>query len=174
MTSYMGYPMYGWDYHHYHHPHHVPQTWYPWTGYPWHEHGQGSGYGSGYGYGYGSGYGYGWPGYQGLAGQDEHPYARLLLPQEVIVDSTGTAKSEVFAGGIAPCRLSLEYLPRGGAPSVDVKITGSAGSTTWSDAGFTGEYNVKSDFWPVQPGDRISIAVADAVARLRWCEIVEP
>src|SRR5512140_682856 len=174
VMSYMGYPMY-WDYQR-PDPHHDPHAWYPWTGYPWSDDPW-----AGYSWhGHGRGWDAGWPGYAG-GGRHEHRHEHVVLPQEVLAGSLDATTdpspnpSVVFIGGIAPCRLTLEYLPRGATTphAIEVAITDSGTTTTWSDPDITSDYNVKSDFWPVRPGDQISIKVTNAVARLRWCEIVE-
>lgn len=100
----------------------------------------------------------------------------MILPQEVWVDPSSSPR-EVFIGGISDVRLSLEYMPVSGAstPSVKVNITSPGGSTsTWSEDPISGTYNVKADFSTAAPGTRIELIVTEAMARLRWFEVIQP
>lgn len=83
---------------------------------------------------------------------------------------------ELFIGGICDVKLTLEYMPASGAssPKVTVTITAPDGSTsTWQEDPIASGYHVKSDFSTVAPGSKIELEVAEAMARLRWCEVVK-
>ena len=97
-----------------------------------------------------------------------------MLPQEALVDASSSPK-ELFVGGTCDAKLTLEYMPATGAtaPSVRVTIAGSDGTSTWEETAIPDEYNVKNDFSTVAPGAKITLEVTEAIARLRWCEVVE-
>jgi hypothetical protein len=97
----------------------------------------------------------------------------MILPQELTVD--GSASKEVFVGGISNTKTTLEYMPVTDAEesSIEVTIVDAGGTFTWEEAPIPDDYNVKGDLPTVGPGARITLAVAGAVARLRWCEVVE-
>lgn len=98
---------------------------------------------------------------------------KMILPQEVWVDASSPSK-EVFIGGISDVKLTLEYMPAGSPPDVNITITDPGGSTsTWNESPIPAGYHVKSDFSTVTPGSLVKIGVANAMARLRWCEVVE-
>jgi len=102
------------------------------------------------------------------------PKPMMILPQEVWVDASSPTK-EAFIGGSTDVKLTLEYMPATGAssPSVTITITAPDGSTsTWQEDPIPAGYHVKSDFSTVAPGSKIELQVAEAMARLRWCEVV--
>ncbi|MEO8325922.1 MAG: hypothetical protein ABI618_08740 [Nitrospirota bacterium] len=108
--------------------------------------------------------GYGW------GGQARHS---MPLPQEVSVDSA-TSMKEVLIGGTTNASLTLEYAPDAGATSPLVKVTVEIdGSTsTWQETSMTDGYHVKSQLLSMEPGAKVTLEVTEAMARLRWCEII--
>lgn len=100
--------------------------------------------------------------------------AKVLLPQEVTVDASKSPKS-TFIGGGCGVKLTLEYMPEEGAasPAVKVDITEAGTTTSWAEPAIPDGYNVKSDFPKVAPGGKVTIEVTEAIARLRWCEVLE-
>jgi hypothetical protein len=97
----------------------------------------------------------------------------LIVPEEAVVDTTTPSKTVVI-GGTTPVRLSLEYLPDDGATSASVKVTSTVDgtATTWQETPIAAGYHVKTDFAPLLPGSKVTIDVAQAMARVRWCETV--
>ena len=100
--------------------------------------------------------------------------AGIVVVLEAVADSTTTTK-KVFIGGTIPVRLTLEYLPDDGAtaPSVSVTVVeGGSATSTWKETAITPGYHVKAEWVSVAPGSLVTLEVADAGARLRWCETV--
>jgi hypothetical protein len=97
----------------------------------------------------------------------------MTVPHELAVEPT-TSPQQALIGGRCDVRLSLEYLVEAGAgsPEVKVTITSDGTTSTWSDTGIAQGYHVKEDFLSVKPGGKVTIEVTDAVARLRWCEVI--
>ena len=99
----------------------------------------------------------------------------MVLPEEMLVDDA-SPKKEVFVGGIRDAKLTLEYMPAAGAtgsPAVTVTIIAPGSTSTWKEEPIPDGYHVKKDFPTVATGAKIQVEVADAVARLRWCEVIE-
>ena len=68
--------------------------------------------------------------------------------------------------------------PPGKATRVSLKLNynqiNDAGPTsTWEETAMTDEYHVKSDFPKVSPGAKATLETTEALARLRWFEVVE-
>ena len=61
-----------------------------------------------------------------------------------------------------------------GAASPTVKVTTAAGgsSATWSDDTPAEGYTVRQAVLSAAPGTKVTLAVNNAIARLRWCELV--
>ena len=110
-------------------------------------------------------------GHQPPAGH--HYYPAVLLTREIDVDSA-TSSREGLVGGARPVFLSLEYLVEAGAASPAVKVTTSAAgsSATWSDDTPAEGYTVRQAVLSAAPGTKVTLAVNNAIARLRWCELV--
>jgi hypothetical protein len=103
---------------------------------------------------------------------NQRPWA--ILPQDIQVDDSSSPK-EVFVGGIYDTHFTLEYMPVTGAtnPAVKLTITDDGNTSTWDDASISDEYHVKSDFPKVSPGAKATLETTEALARLRWFEVVE-
>lgn len=107
-------------------------------------------------------------------GHHHHPVSpAMLLAREIDVDSA-TPSKDGLVGGARPVFLSLEYLVDAGAVSPTVKITTAAGgsSATWSDDAPAEGYTVRQAVLSAAPGTKVTVAVNNALARLRWCELV--
>jgi hypothetical protein len=102
-----------------------------------------------------------------------HAYPAMLLAREIDAD-TGTPSKEGLVGGARPVFLSLEYLVDAGAVSPAVKVTTAAAgsSATWSDDTPAEGYTVRQAVLSAAPGTKVTLAVNNAIARLRWCELV--
>ena len=102
-----------------------------------------------------------------------HFYPALLVAREIDAD-TATPASDGLVGGARPVFLSLEYLVDAGAASPTVKVTTAAGgsSATWSDDTPAEGYTVRQAVLSAAPGTKVTLAVNNAIARLRWCELV--
>ncbi|TCS11932.1 hypothetical protein [Caulobacter sp. BK020] len=107
-------------------------------------------------------------------GHHHHPVSpAMLLAREIDVD-TATPSKDGLVGGARPVFLSLEYLVDAGAVSPTVKITTAAGgsSATWSDDAPAEGYTVRQAVLSAAPGTKVTVAVNNVLARLRWCELV--
>lgn len=109
-----------------------------------------------------------------------YPFVWVLWPQpaeeriveEIAADATTPTKS-ALVGGHGETRLTVEYSVASGAsnPSVAVSIVSPAGTTTsWSDPGPATGYHVYEGLGAVAAGSTVTLTVANAIARLRWCE----
>ena len=95
------------------------------------------------------------------------------LVREITVDPSSTPAEETI-GGSAAVRLTLEYMPEDGAttPSIRFTMVGAGVTSTWAENPVPSGYHVKSDFPAVSPGAKVTVEVAEAIARLRWCEVI--
>jgi hypothetical protein len=102
-----------------------------------------------------------------------HGYPAMLLAREVDVDTT-TPSKDGMVGGSRTVSLSIEYLVDAGAASPSVKLTTTVGSSsaTWSDDTPAEGYTVHQAVLNAAPGTKVTLAVNNALARLRWCELV--
>ena len=102
-----------------------------------------------------------------------HADPAMLLAREIEVD-TATPSRDGLVGGARPVFLSLEYLVDAGAASPTVKIATAAGgsSATWTDDAPAEGYTVRQAVLSAAPGTKVTVAVNNAIARLRWCELV--
>jgi hypothetical protein len=100
-------------------------------------------------------------------------YPAMLLAREVDADTAAPSK-DGFIGGSRQVFLSLEYLVDTGASSPTVKVTTASGgsSATWSDDTPAEGYTVRQAVLSAAPGTKVTLAVNNATARLRWCELV--
>lgn len=98
-------------------------------------------------------------------------YPAMLVPREIDADA-GTPSQDGLVGGTGPVCLSLEYLIDAGAGSPTVKVTTASegSSATWSDDAPATGYTVRQAVLTVNPGTKVTLAVNNAMARLRWCE----
>jgi hypothetical protein len=94
-------------------------------------------------------------------------------------DPTGTGQAII--GGGCCVQLSVEYMPAQAVITVDsptdqkcaatVVVVDSEGcSLTWHKV-FQEGYHVKESIITTYPGARLAVAVNNAIARVRWCEI---
>jgi hypothetical protein len=98
----------------------------------------------------------------------------MSVPHELDVDVTSPAQ-EALVGGRCDAHLTLEYLVEAGAAAtaqVTVTVTSDGTTSTWTDTGISEGYHVKDAFLTVKPGSKVKVEVADAIARLRWCETI--
>ena len=95
------------------------------------------------------------------------------LVEEIAVDTTTTTK-DALVGGTQPAHLTVEYLVDTGITdaSVTVTIVSDGTTTTWSDTSSAAGYHVNDTLAAVKPGSKVTLAVTDALARLRWCETI--
>jgi len=100
-------------------------------------------------------------------------YPAMLMAREIDAD-TATPSKDGLVGGLRPVFLSLEYLVDAGAASPTVKVTTAAGSSsaTWSDDTPAEGYTVRQSVLSAAPGTKVTLAVNNAIARLRWCELI--
>ena len=100
-------------------------------------------------------------------------YSAMLLAREIDADTTTTSK-DGMVGGERPVFLSLEYIVDAGAASPTVKVTTAAGSSsaTWTDDAPAEGYTVRQAVLSAAPGTKVTLDVNNAIARLRWCELV--
>ena len=91
-------------------------------------------------------------------------------------------RATAFIGGGCCVHLSIEYTPMAASTGKDpatspavvaATVVGSDGTTLiWGKRISAGEgYQIKEDILVTKPGARVTLAVVDATARLRWCEI---
>ena len=104
---------------------------------------------------------------------NHHANPALLLAREIDAD-TATPSKDGLVGGSRPVFLSIEYLVDAGAASPTVKVTTAAGGSnaTWSDDTPVEGYTVRQALLSAAPGTKVTLAVNNAIARLRWCELV--
>lgn len=100
-------------------------------------------------------------------------YPAMLVAREIDVDAAAPSR-EGLVGGARPVFLSLEYLVDAGAaaPAVKVTTTAAGSSATWSDDTPAEGYTVRQAVLSAAPGTKVTLAVNNAIARLRWCELV--
>jgi hypothetical protein len=97
----------------------------------------------------------------------------VVVTREIEVDST-TPSKDGLVGGSSQVSLSLEYLVDAGAasPSVTLTTVTDGTSATWSDTAPATGYTVQQAVLSVKPGTKLTLAVNNAMARVRWCETV--
>lgn len=96
-----------------------------------------------------------------------------VVPHELSVDGASSPQ-QVLIGGKCETHLSLEYLADtgDGTPSIEVRVTLDGTTSTWSESPIPSGYQVRDHFLTVKPGSRVEVIVAQAMARLRWCETI--
>jgi hypothetical protein len=97
------------------------------------------------------------------------------VPHELNVPASSTAPADALVGGTSDdISLSVEYLvePDAGSPSVTLTTTSGTSTSTWSDSTPTTGYHVQEGVLSVKAGTKITLAVSNVTARVRWCEIV--
>jgi len=99
----------------------------------------------------------------------------VLYPQTVVheIEVATSTTAEALVGGLAPAQLTLEYLVESGAtsPSVTVTVTADGQTTTMSETNTAPSYYTRQ-LSPARPGSKLMLQASNALARLRWCEIV--
>lgn len=97
----------------------------------------------------------------------------MLLGREIEVDAATPSKDGLI-GGARPMFLSIEYLVEAGAVSPIVKVITAAGGAhaTWSDDTPVEGYTVRQAILSATPGTKVTLQATNAMARLRWCELV--
>jgi hypothetical protein len=92
-----------------------------------------------------------------------------------------TGTGQAIIGGGCCVQLSVEYMPAQAVITVDsptdqkcavtVMVVDSEGcSLTWHKV-FQEGYHVKESIITTYPGARLAVAVNNAIARVRWCEV---
>jgi len=99
--------------------------------------------------------------------------AEQTVVEEIDADPTTTTKTGMV-GGRGESRLAVEYSVASGAASPSVTVTVVSGGTTtnWSDATPSAGYHLYDGLGPVAAGATVTLTVANATARVRWCERV--
>ena len=97
----------------------------------------------------------------------------LKVPQVIDVQQSTTPQTSLV-GGSESASLSLEYLVESGAASPSVTLTTTLGgsTSTWADAAPSVGYHVQEGVLSAQPGTKITLAVNNTTARVRWCETI--
>jgi hypothetical protein len=97
----------------------------------------------------------------------------LKVPHDLDVQQA-TTPQQALVGGTLDVSLSLEYLVETGAASPSVTLTTASGgaTSTWTDAAPAVGYHVQEGVLSVQPGTKVTLAVNNATARVRWCETI--
>jgi hypothetical protein len=98
-------------------------------------------------------------------------YPRTVV-HEIEVDAT-TTSAQALVGGAAPSRLTVEYLAETGAasPSVTVTVVSDGQTATWTETNIAPGYYVR-ELSPAKPGSKLTLQSSNALARLRWCELI--
>jgi hypothetical protein len=78
-----------------------------------------------------------------------------------------------FAGSRGGMGTVVEYLVDTGAigPSVEVQVTSGGGVSDWKDTAIAPGFHVHH-IGHLSPGAKVTLTVAAAMARVRWCETV--
>jgi hypothetical protein len=97
----------------------------------------------------------------------------MRLPHSIEADEASTSQT-VIVGGTGEVSLSIEYLIEDGAAAPTVKVTTAfgGGTSTWSAADTAPGYHVEDALLSVKPGTKVTLAVTEAMARIRWCEAI--
>jgi len=102
-----------------------------------------------------------------------HMVQHFVLVHELEADPSSTIAS-AFAGEHGGRNAVVEYLVSAGAssPSVEVMTVDTGGATAdWKDSAIAPGFHVHH-MGHLQPGAKVTLTVAAAMARLRWCESV--
>ncbi|KAA1003833.1 hypothetical protein FVF58_34690 [Paraburkholderia panacisoli] len=97
----------------------------------------------------------------------------LRVPRHLEVQQSTTPQS-AFVGGREEVLLSVEYLVETGAasPSVSLTTASDGSSSTWTDSTPAVGYHVQEDLLRVKAGTKLTLAVNNVDARVRWCESI--
>ena len=98
----------------------------------------------------------------------------ITIPRDVAADASN-ATATGLVGGANQVSLSLEYLVESGAASPTVKLSLAAPDGTnsdWSDSAPSTGYHVQEALLSAKPGTKLTLAVNNVTARVRWCERV--
>ena len=97
----------------------------------------------------------------------------MRLPHSIEAGEASSPQT-VIVGGTSEVSLSVEYLIEDGAASPAVKVTTAfeGGTSTWSGADTAPGYHVKDALLSAKPGTKVTLAVTEAMARIRWCEAI--
>jgi len=95
-----------------------------------------------------------------------------MVLHELEVDPSSTTAT-AFTGAGGGSGATVEYLVDKGAasPSVSANITADGLSTAWSDTGIAPGFHFHR-FGPLPRGAKVTLSATNAMARLRWCELV--
>ena len=96
----------------------------------------------------------------------------FLLISDLEADPSNTTAS-AFAGAHGGGNAVVEYLVDSGAtsPSVEVSIVSGGSTTDWKDAAPAAGFHTHP-LGQLAPGAKVTLTVAAAMARVRWCETV--
>ena len=96
-------------------------------------------------------------------------------PEGRAIDLKGVAAAGAFIGGGCCVHLSVEYIANDPtkASGVEILVEDSEGTMLgWGRLEPAGTpYRIKEDIITTKPGARLLVAVLNATARVRWCEI---
>lgn len=93
-----------------------------------------------------------------------------------IQDKPVTGTGDAIIGGGCCVHLSIEYMQllpdrEGVTPNVRVRVTDSNGARMEWRKSFQAGYHVQENIITTHPGALLEVVVADAIARVRWCEV---
>ncbi len=96
----------------------------------------------------------------------------MKVPHDL--EAQGVQTQQALIGGNDAASLSLEYLVDSGATSPSVTLTTTVGgaTSTWTDAAPAVGYHVQEGLLSVKPGTKVTVAVNNVTARVRWCETI--
>lgn len=99
------------------------------------------------------------------------PWQEMIVPRELEVDAASSPQTGLV-GGRADARLTLEYLVDPGAAAAKIEVTlESEGTTsTWSATSLDEGYHSEEGLLSAPAGTKVTVAVTEASARVRWCE----
>jgi hypothetical protein len=105
-------------------------------------------------------------------GPEWRTHGGVVLISELEADPSSTS-AQNFAGAHGGRGAVVEYLVDAGAasPSVDVLIVSGGASADWKDGAPTPGFHVHH-LGHLAPGAKVTLTVAAAMARVRWCETV--
>ena len=101
-----------------------------------------------------------------------HFYPALLVAREIdAVRPRRPRKASSAARGRSSSPWNTWWMPAA-SPTVKVTTAAAGSSATWSDDTPAEGYTVRQAVLSAAPGTKVTLAVNNAIARLRWCELV--
>jgi hypothetical protein len=97
----------------------------------------------------------------------------MKVLHDLDVQQSNTPQTALI-GGSEDVSLSIEYLVESGAssPSVTLTTTSDGTTSTWSATAPDVGYHVEEGALTVKPGTKVTLAVNNVTARVRWCETI--